>query len=259
MSASRTIARGDLSAGWSTALVAGAALLVALVLWGLAGFHRIPSYEGWVIFAGFARGAHGWWLTPNGGAFAGNSLRPLEVLPHQIAYSLSFGSFVAFNLVSMAAFVVRACAAYVVTRELLPGSRAVAFAAGLIFALSPVADGAMLDRTIHVQWSGALLMAGFATVLIAVRTSRVRWAVVSALCVASAVLMYEAGLPAAVLIIGFVIARLGRGERRAALRLTAISALGLVTAVAYLLIARTQARSATYQDIGCSNSPPAVR
>jgi hypothetical protein len=219
----------------------------------LAGFHRLPAWEGWVVFGGFGRGAHGWWLTPTTAGVAGNSLRPLEVLPHQIGYTFAFGSFVAFNVVAMLAFVARAVAAYVITRELLPTSRAVAFGAAFIFALSPAADGAMLDRTIHVQWSGALMMAGVASLLVAARRGSAGLAVGSALLVASGILMYEAVTPAAILVSGFVFARARKemgawSTRSPAIRSAAIYSGGIALAVAYLLWSRTNAVATTYQD-----------
>jgi hypothetical protein len=135
-------------------------------------------------------------------------------LPHQIGYILSSDSFVAFNTVSMLAFVARAVAAYVVTRELLPGSHPVAFGAGLIFALSPVADGAMLDHTIYVQWAGALAMASFGALLIANRRHRAWMAIASAVLILASLLMYEAALPVAVLTPVFVLIWVTSGGTR---------------------------------------------
>ena len=160
-------------------------------------------------------------------------MRPLEVLPHQIGYFLTPNSFVGFNIVSMMAFVVRGVASYLVVKELLPGGKAIALGSGLVFALSPAADGMMLDRTIHVQWSGALAMTGLAALLVAVRRVNPWLGVAAAVLMPASLLMYEAALPVAFVMPIFLLVLARRGERRATVKMCAIYAVGLIATIGY--------------------------
>ncbi|MGV8978032.1 MAG: hypothetical protein ACOH17_08300 [Cellulomonas sp.] len=227
--------------------------IVGLALWGFAGFDRLPAWEGWRIFDGFARGAHGWWLTPDTGGFAGNSLRPLEVLPHQVGYALSADSFIGFNIVSMAAFIVRGTAAYGLVRELLPGCRPVALGASLVFALSPAADGLMLDRTIHVQWATALAIASLAVLLVAIRRDQRRFAVIAAALMPASLLMYEAALPVALIAPAFFV--LWATKRRVAVKMCCIYGIGIALALGYSLWTRLGANSSYQASIATTQRP----
>jgi len=230
--------------GLEIVAAAGGSVVAALVLWTLAGFHRFPLWEGWRILDAFRHGASGWWVTPATGHFAGNSVRPLEVFPHQLAYALSPGSFVGFNVVSMLAFAARCFVGYLLLRELLRGHRPAAAVGALLFALSPAADGMMIDRTIHVQWAGALAVGGMAALMIAARSGRTVLAVVSALLASASLLMYEAALPVMLVLPCYLL--VAWSTRRRALRMIAIYGAGILLTGAYLLYLRSTA-AATYQ------------
>jgi hypothetical protein len=226
--------------------VTGIFTVAAVLLWIFGGIDRLPTWEGWRVLDAFRQGSTGWWLTPASGSFAGNSLRPLEVLPHQIGYALSPDSFVGFNVVSLAAFVARGVAAYALIRELLHGHRPAAAVGALLFALSPAADGMMIDRTIHVQWAGALAVGGFAALMVAARTGRARLAVLAPVLVGASLLMYEAALPVALLMPVYAV--ITAVERRRALRMAALYAAGIAVVGCYSVWMRLSADS-TYQNV----------
>ncbi len=225
-------------ARWELVGIGGGALAIALLLWSLAGFHRVPTYEGWAVWKAFGEGAQGWWMTPGGSEWASSAGRPLEALPHRIGYALTADTFLGFNVVSMLAFVARGIGAYLLLRELLRGHRAAAAAGALVFALSPAAEGMMIDRAIHVQWAGALAIGGFAALMIAVRTSRIGLAVLAAVLASAALMMYEVVLPVVALMPVYAV--VAAAARRRAVGVVAVYCGGVLLTGVYLLWFRSE-------------------
>ena len=135
---------------WSIGLVGGYTLVV-VGLWGMFGLSNGFNGETGLIYSSDI--ASGW-----DGFFYGDPLRKFTSVFYHLAYVLGAavgerGSFVPYQLVYGALWVLRSILTYLIVQRLMPGRPALAILAGLFAALH-AADGAL-------NWIGQLNQFGF--------------------------------------------------------------------------------------------------
>lgn len=166
--------------------------LIGLALGTIAGWRRLPLVEGWGLLPSLQAGSQMWWVAPDG-PLGAHAARPLQMWTIQLGYIIDTTSFFGVNLLAFLAFVAKGLAARALLRQLVTSNEVAAFAGGLAFALSPAADGALIDRAVHIHVSTAFVFTGFALMARAHRSQRPALAVAAMVPTAIGLLMYEAG------------------------------------------------------------------
>ncbi len=166
--------------------------LTGAVLWTVAGWHRLPLVEGWSLLPAYQTGSTSWWLSGDS-PLGSHSGRPLELMPAQLGFILDGTSFFGTNLLGFICFVAKAMAARLYLRELLSSREILCLVGAVAFALSPAADGALIDRGLHIQMSSALFLAGLGIAAIAHRRNRPLLAGLAGVSTGAGLLIYENG------------------------------------------------------------------
>ncbi len=181
--------------GWTVAL----AVYVVLVLatWVPFGFRIAGLQEEWDILGMLDRGENLWWITADSAA-ASHRLRPLEFVPHVMAYKLG-GGFLWFNIITVAAFVLKGLAVFLLVERLFPGRRSVALFAGSLALFHPANTALFTFR--FLPGYVAIVLFLFALVFLCDLARRGGWwrAVAAIGLLAASLLMYQIAFAATLL------------------------------------------------------------
>jgi len=173
---------------------AGSFGLACLMLWLPFGFGLTAVLEEWGVLSLFT--THGTLFFAGGDSpLAAQRLRPLTVAPHAILYSLTPDSFDLWNLLLIAALIVKGMAAAMLGERLM-NSRRWGLVFGLLVLLHPADTMQLSFRALHINLSLALVLLGSA-LLVRIdredsRAHQLAMGVLASALLLVSVMMYEA-------------------------------------------------------------------
>jgi hypothetical protein len=185
------------------------------------GIRDVGVVEEWGVYSYFDQAGVVFWA-PIDKQLAPQSIRPLTVAPHSVAYLLDPDGFLGLQLVQALAMGLQGLGMLLLLRALRVGD-ALAVAGAVLFALFPAHDASFTLRSVHMHWALAFLV--FALwLLVRLGDGALRPAPVAAMiaCVGLSLLVYEAGYIAVALAPALLLVRARRLDRR---RLVTLSAL----------------------------------
>jgi hypothetical protein len=128
------------------------------------GLDDVGLVEEWGVLHRFDQVGPVFWAPLDTPKLAGQSIRPLTVAPHSLAYVLDPDSYRWYHIIQALSLSVKALSMWALLWR-LGFHRAVCFAGAIMFALFPAWDSLFTFRTIHIQVAMAAAVAAMALLL----------------------------------------------------------------------------------------------
>jgi len=183
----------------SIAVGLGLSVLVVF-LWSGGGLTKVGLIEEWHIY---------WWRSLGGSLIphpgAGQRVRMLARVPHEVAWTITPGLFVGLNLVHATLFLLKGLFAYLLIREIAPSRQRLAVLAGALYVVWPADTGLFATRATTQHFAIAALILGAVLLIRFARTGSIVTAVGMTAAVGAATLSHEVTLPLALVIPALIV------------------------------------------------------